>query len=133
MPTDGEERIESNLIESQRTADVVCFGMVTPALLLVVDEFPQHNTGALIKEINEFISDDAVIVACLLQQWDIQSALITNHLGDDIAGRKVAKQLADLGLMGQVHLSKEISPPLEVNVSDPIGARTYFWYRDPRS
>ena len=24
--------------------EVVCFGMITPATVLVVDEFPEHNT-----------------------------------------------------------------------------------------
>jgi len=41
---------------TSRTAEVVCFGMITPAVVLVVDDFPPHNTAMLIKEIGEFIS-----------------------------------------------------------------------------
>ena len=41
-------------------AEVVCFGMITPAVVLAVESLPEQYTGALVKE---FISDDAAIVA----------------------------------------------------------------------
>jgi hypothetical protein len=114
---------------TSRTAEVVCFGMITPAVVLVVDDFPPHNTGMLIKEIEEFISDDAAWVACLLQQWGVQSGLIGTTLGDDSAGHRVAHQLKELGIIVDVRFSEDIRTPFEVNVSDPSGARTYFWQR----
>ena len=46
----------------------VGFGMLTPVVVLVVDQLPEHNTGAITKEVSEFIFDDAAIVACLLRQ-----------------------------------------------------------------
>ena len=49
--------------------EVVCFGMITSAVVLVVDRFPEHNTGTYTKQVAEFVSDDAAIVACLLRQW----------------------------------------------------------------
>ena len=111
---------------------VVCFGMITPVAILVVDQLPVHNTGALIKNISEFIFDDAAIVACLLRRWNVRSGLIGTMLGDDARGRSVARQLKGLGVAGKVRLSKKIRTPFEVDVSDRTGARTYFWQREPR-
>lgn len=84
--------------------EVVGFGMLTPVAILVVDALPEHNTGALIKAVTEFIFDDAAIVACLLRQWGVQSGLIGTALGDDPRGRKVAHQLKELGVLGEVRL-----------------------------
>lgn len=111
--------------------DVVCLGMVTPAVVMVVDEFPEQNTGANVKATCEFISDDAAIVATLLRGWNVRSGLIGTSLGDDAAGRKVAQQLETLGVAGRVRLSSAMVTPFEVNISDRTGARTYFWQRDP--
>ncbi|MFQ5857025.1 MAG: carbohydrate kinase family protein [Anaerolineae bacterium] len=113
------------------TAEVVCFGMITPAVVLVVDQLPEYNTGALIKQVSEFVSDDAAIVACLLRGWDVRSGLIGTALGDDPRGREVARRLKELGVLGRVRLSWRMKTPFEVNISDRMGARTYFWQRDP--
>ena len=109
----------------------VGFGMLTPVAILVVDQLPEHNTGALIKEVSEFIFDDAAIVACLLRQWDVSSAIIGTSVGDDPRGRQLARQLNDWGVQGEVRFSKSIHTPYEVDVSDRTGARTYFWQRTP--
>lgn len=114
------------------TAEVVCFGMITPAVVLVVDELPEHNTGAVIKQVAEFISDDAAIVACTLRGWDVRSGLIGTALGDDQRGREVVERLRELGVLGEIRLSPHIPTPFEVNISDRTGARTYFWQRDPK-
>lgn len=117
---------------SARTkAAVVCFGMVVPAIVLAVDEFPEQNTGALVRGAAEFISDDAAIVACLLRGWNVHSGLIGTTLGDDVRGRQVARELRKLGVLGRTRLSKSMSTPYEVNVSDRTGRRTYFWQRPP--
>lgn len=114
-----------------QTPEVVGFGMLTPVAILVVDQLPEHNTGALIKAVSEFIFDDAAIVACLLRQWDMQTGLIGTALGDDPRGRDVAGQLKQLGVLGEVRLSPHISTPFEVDISDQTGGRTYFWQRTP--
>ena len=105
--------------------------MLTPVAILVVDQLPEHNTGALIKEVSEFIFDDAAIVACLLRQWDVQTGMIGTTLGNDARGRDLARKLKALGVQGKVRLSKHITTPYEVDVSDLTGARTYFWERHP--
>jgi 5-dehydro-2-deoxygluconokinase len=94
-----------------------------------VDTLPEHNTGALINTVTEFIFDDAAIVACLLRQWGVQSGLVGTALGDDPRGRQVAHQLKEWGVLGEVRLSKDLTTPFEVDISDMTGARTYFWQR----
>jgi len=105
--------------------------MLTPVAILVVDDLPEHNTGALIRQISEFVFDDAAIVACLLRQWDVPTGIIGTAVGDDSRGRALAKTLKEWDVQGEVRLSPNIITPLEVDVSDRTGARTYFWKRDP--
>jgi sugar/nucleoside kinase (ribokinase family) len=100
--------------------------------IMVVEQLPEHNTGALVKEVSEFVFDDAAIIACLLRQWDIPSAMIGTAVGDDPRGHILARQLKDWGVQGEVRHSKEIKTPWEVDVSDETGARTYFWERAPQ-
>ena len=112
--------------------DVACFGMVTPAHVMIVDEIPAHNTGIQWKQMQEFISDDAAIVAILLKQWGVQTGLIATALGDDPLGHQTVQRLREIGISGDFRISKEITTPYELNVSDKTGARTYFWKRDPK-
>ncbi len=105
--------------------------MLTPVAILVVDQLPEHNTGALIKTVSEFIFDDAAIVACVLRQWDVQTGMIGTVLGNDARGRDLARKLKALGVQGKVRFSKHITTPYEVDISDLTGARTYFWERHP--
>jgi len=107
----------------------VGFGMLTPVAIMVVEQLPAHNTGALVKEVSEFIFDDAAIVACLLRQWDVPSAMIGTALGDDFRGHHLARQLEEWGVQGEVRFTNAYKTPLEVDVSDETGARTYFWQR----
>ena len=109
----------------------VGFGMLTSVAIMVVNQLPEHNTGALVKDVNEFIFDDAAIVACLLRQWDVPTAMIGTSVGDDLRGHNLARQLEEWGVQSQVRFSKEFKTPLEVDVSDETGARTYFWQRAP--
>jgi len=106
--------------------------MLTPVAIMVVEQLPAYNTGALVNEISEFIFDDAAIIACLLRQWDISTAMIGTTVGDDVRGHNLAQQLKDWGVQGEVRHSREIKTPWEVDVSDKTGARTYFWERAPK-
>ncbi len=117
---------------SPSAPDYVGFGMLTPVAILVVDQLPEHNTGALIKGVSEFVFDDAAIVACLLRQWDVSSAIIGTAVGDDARGHQLARQLNEWGVQGEVRFSKSVATPYEVDVSDRTGARTYFWQRTPQ-
>ena len=58
--------------------------------------------------------------------------MIGTALGDDSRGHLLAHQLEEWGVQGEVRFSKEIKTPLEVDVSDETGARTYFWQRPPQ-
>lgn len=105
--------------------------MIVPALTFVVDEFPQHNTGAVIQKVAEFISDDAAIVAGLLRGWSVRSGLIGTTLGNDARGIAAIRKLKQIGIVGNFRSSRSFPTPHEVNVSDRTGHRTYFWQRDP--
>ena len=106
--------------------------MLTPVSIMVLENMPRRNTGAVVKEVNDFVFDDAAIVACLLRQWGIPSAMIGTAVGDDLRGHALARQLKDWGVQGQVRFTDEYKTPIEVNVSDKKGARTYFWQRTPQ-
>jgi sugar/nucleoside kinase (ribokinase family) len=110
----------------------VGFGMLTPVTIMVVEHLPDHNTGALVKEVSEFIFDDAACIACLLRQWEVPTAMIGTTVGDDLRGHILAQQLKTWGVQGQVRHSSEIRTPWEMDVSDESGARTYFWERSPQ-
>ena len=127
----SEAKSKRHASDISPAAEVVCFGMVTPAVVMVVDELPSYNTGAPVKQVCEFISDDAAIVAALLRGWDVRSGLIGTSVGNDAAGRKVVRQLKAMGITGRIRLSRRLTTPFEVNISDRTGARTYFWQRHP--
>lgn len=112
--------------------DYVGFGMLTPVEIMVLERLPKHNTGAIVREVNEFVFDDAAIVACLLRQWDVSAGMIGTAVGDDSRGRALAARLKEWGVQGKVRHTSEYKTPLEVNVSDRKGARTYFWQRTPQ-
>ena len=103
--------------------------MLTPVTIMVLDRLPKHNTGALVREFSEFVFDDAAIIACALRQWGVPTGMIGTAVGDDPRGHALANQLEEWGVQGRVRFSKSIRTPMEVNVSDKTGARTYFWHR----
>jgi len=112
--------------------EYVGFGMLTHVSIMVLDKMPRRNTGAIVQEVNDFVFDDAAIVACLLRQWDIPAGMIGTAVGNDLRGHALAEQLKDWGVQGDVRFTDEYRTPLEVNVSDRKGARTYFWERTPK-
>ena len=105
--------------------------MLTPVAIMTVDRFPRHNTGATVKEIKEFVFDAAAIIAGCLSQWGVATGMIGTAVGDDPRGHALARQLEDLGVQSDVRFTKAYATPLEVDVSDRRGARTYFWQRTP--
>lgn len=105
------------------------FGMLTPVYIMSLDRLPQVNTGAIVHEVSDYVYDDAAIIACNLSQWGVPSAIIGTSVGDDLLGHHIEDRLAEFGVMGRVRYTKKYRTPLEVNVSDKKGARTYFWQR----
>jgi sugar/nucleoside kinase (ribokinase family) len=107
------------------------FGMLTPVYIMALDKLPKRNTGAIVHEVSEYVYDDAAIIACNLRQWNVPTAMIGTAVGDDLLGHHVADTLKAMGVQGRVRFTKKYKTPLEVNVSDKKGARTYFWQRSP--
>ena len=60
--------------------DYVGFGMLTPVTIMTVDRFPPHNTGAMVREIKDFVFDDAAIIACCLRQWGVDILTVGQYL-----------------------------------------------------
>jgi len=111
--------------------EYVGFGMLTPVYIMALDRLPKHNTGAIVHQVSEYVYDDAAIIACALRQWDVPTAMIGTAVGDDLLGHDVAARLKNWGVQGKVRFTKKYKTPIEVNVSDKKGARTYFWQRSP--
>jgi sugar/nucleoside kinase (ribokinase family) len=109
----------------------VGFGMLTPVYIMALDKLPRHNTGEIVREVSEFVYDDAAIIASLLRQWNVPTGMIGTAVGDDLLGHEVERKLKTWGVQGRVRFTKKYKTPLEVNVSDKKGARTYFWQRSP--
>lgn len=107
----------------------VGFGMLTAVYIMALDKLPRRNTGAIVREVSEFVYDDAAIIAGALRQWGISAGMIGTALGDDLLGHQVARTLKEWGVQGEVRFTDEYRTPLEVNVSDKTGARTFFWQR----
>jgi len=109
--------------------EYVGFGMLTPVYIMSLDKLPKLNTGAVVHEVSDYVYDDASIIACNLSQWGVPSAMIGTAVGKDLLGKFVADKLKELGVQGAVRVTDKYKTPLEVNVSDKKGARTYFWQR----
>jgi sugar/nucleoside kinase (ribokinase family) len=117
--------------KKQTSPAYVGFGMLTPVYIMALDELPKHNTGALVHQVSEYVYDDAAIVACNLSQWKIPSGMIGTSVGDDLLGHYLADTMTKMGVQGEVRFTRKYKTPLEVNISDRLGARTYFWQRSP--
>lgn len=103
--------------------------MLTPVYIMALDKLPKLNTGAIVHQVSEYVYDDAAIIACNLSQWGVPTGMIGTAVGDDLLGHHVADTLKNMGVQGKVRFTKKYKTPLEVNVSDKKGARTYFWQR----
>ena len=117
------------LVPNQKPPAYVGFGMLTPVYIMALDKLPKHNTGAIVHEVSDYVYDDAAIIACNLRQWNVSAGMIGTAVGDDLLGHDVADKLKKWGVQGKVRFTKKYKTPLEVNVSDKKGARTYFWQR----
>ncbi|MBP8047207.1 MAG: carbohydrate kinase family protein [Anaerolineales bacterium] len=117
--------------KKQPPPSYVGFGMLTPVYIMALDKLPKHNTGAIVHQVSEYVYDDAAIIACNLRQWNVPTGMIGTSVGDDLLGHHIEDTLKDMGVQGKVRFTKKYKTPLEVNVSDKLGARTYFWQRSP--
>jgi sugar/nucleoside kinase (ribokinase family) len=115
--------------KKQTPPSYVGFGMLTPVYIMSLDRLPKLNTGAIVHQVSEYVYDDAAIIACNLSQWGVPTGMIGTAVGDDLLGHHVADTLKKMGVQGKVRFTKRYKTPLEVNISDKRGARTYFWQR----
>ena len=117
---------------SSALAEVVGFGAIASVTLVVADRLPEPNTGTDWREVTELIDDDAVLVVSILRGWGTRTGLIGTTLGNDVNGRRIVRALQNLDIAGKVRLSRKVTTPYELIISDAAGNRTYFWNRDPK-
>jgi sugar/nucleoside kinase (ribokinase family) len=127
---------EPDSIQSQRLllpskGDVICCGFLTHCMLVVVEDFPVQNGGAVIENLVDTVGDDAAIVARTLSGWNVPSTLVSNAVGDDYYGSRVLEKLKNSGLDISQTVSEGVSTPLEIGIVAKAGSRTYFQQREP--
>ena len=113
-----------------RSGDVVCFGFLTYCLLLMVDELPPKNGGALVRDSVDTVGDDAAIVASVLTNWRVPTKLISSPVGNDHYGETVTGHLNSWGVDVEHRVRQGLTTPVEIGIVDDGGGRTYFQRRD---
>ena len=113
-----------------RSGDVVCFGFLTYCLLLLVDELPPKNGGALVRDSVDTVGDDAAIVASVLTNWRVPTRLISSPVGNDHYGETVTGHLNSWGVDVEHRVGRGLTTPMEIAIVDANGGRTYFQRRD---
>jgi sugar/nucleoside kinase (ribokinase family) len=131
MPTDLSAAGESLNPVGMLSGGVVCFGFLTHCLLLMVDELPPKNGGALVLGSVETVGDDAAIVACILSGWGVPTKLISSPVGADHHGERVLEHLKSWGVHTDQRVNQGLATPMEVGILDATGGRTYFQRREP--
>lgn len=110
---------------------VVCFGVLSYLQLMLVEQVPIHNGGNTIRQLTDSYGDDAAIVSGMLQQLGQKSKFIPSAVGDDDLGKKVTATVSRLGIPVDVRIDSSVDTVAELSISDPSGARTYFYQRTP--
>lgn len=105
---------------------VVCFGPIISGLILAVEKYPAADGGAFIQRKETYVGADSPMVAQTLARWGLPAHLICNALGDDAAGRSAIAQLSEAGASSTLRLLGEYSTPVEVDICDLAGTRTWF-------
>ena len=131
MPTNPSAAGESRNPVGMPSGDVVCFGFLTYCLLMLVDDLPPKNGGALVVGSVETVGDDAAIVACILSGWGVPTRLVSTPVGADHYGGIVLEHLKSWGVDTAERVSQGLATPLEVGILDATGGRTYFQRREP--
>lgn len=105
---------------------IACLGFINPGLALSVDQYPPANGGTFVQAKQFYLGSDAVIVANALAKWGMRAHLLTNALGDDEMGRNTKQQLHAAGVAGDLTLLPNVATPIEIDVCDRQGKRTWF-------
>lgn len=106
--------------------DLACFGYLAHADVLHVAAYPQANHGALVRSATTAVAGDAPIVALTCARLGLVTALVSNSVGSDAAGRRLAALLASCGVQQLGHHGPGDATPRLTVVSDDQGTRTWF-------
>lgn len=105
--------------------DVCCFGMVSGVQILLVDRYPENNSGSLVRDAFGGITPDAAIVSVLAARLRLRTCLMTAGIGDDRVGREVSNLLREFHV-DHPSPQSESSTPSSTVICDSNGNRTWF-------
>lgn len=108
--------------------DVVCFGVLFPARVATVEEYPKADSGADILSLIESIGADAPITSLTLDGLGCRVGLISNDIGNDLDGRRLLNRFKRTDIVTTVTLLGDVSTPFCLNVVDRDGNRTWFTF-----
>jgi sugar/nucleoside kinase (ribokinase family) len=100
--------------------------------VLHVASLPIANHGAVVHRATSAVAGDAPIVALACAHLGLGTMLVSNPVGSDVQGRRLAAVLASAGVdhRGRHDGGGGATPELTV-VSDSNGTRTWFAHLDP--
>lgn len=110
--------------------DLCCFGMVSGVQILVVDGYPENNSGTLVRDAFGGITPDAAIVSVLAARLNLRTCLMTTGIGDDLVGREVSSLLRE-SRVDHPSIQSGRSTPSSTVVCDSNGNRTWFSWLSP--
>lgn len=110
---------------------VVCFGYISPGVVLLVEQYPDANGGAYVLEKRPFIGADCTMAAQTLARWRVPVHLIGNAMGDDTRGQEALAELHGAGVHTHIPLQTGLRTTDEVDISDRAGTRTFFVESNP--
>ena len=105
---------------------IACLGPAVSGLALAVDRYPAANDGAFVSKIERYLGADAPMIAQAIGGWGMPVQLITNALGDDELGNAAVSALNRCNVSHNIVLRKNLTTPLEMDVCDRAGTRTWF-------
>jgi sugar/nucleoside kinase (ribokinase family) len=120
MPT------EKDISTTDQISPVVTLGPINPGLVLAVEGYPPANGGTFVNKKQYYCGPDAMVVAQTLARWGLNTHIITNALGDDMLGHVAHDMMFASGVHGAVKLRKDLHTPLEIDICDHQGKRTWF-------
>jgi sugar/nucleoside kinase (ribokinase family) len=106
--------------------DVCCFSFVSSLRLLSVDEYPQPNSGTLVKDVFGQVTPDGPIVALLLSYLGSKVGLICNNVGTDNQGKEILDLLSLFNILSTASVQIDLITPTSIVVCDKNGNRTWF-------
>jgi sugar/nucleoside kinase (ribokinase family) len=110
---------------ADRHLDLACFSYLADVQLLHVDAYPRANGGAIIEQAATSVAGDGPLTALTAAGLGLRTALISNRVGADTAGRALLDGLDAAGVRHDLHPDPGRRTPNLTVVADR-DTRTWF-------